>query len=443
MLRGDWLTQGPAVERFEAALCSVTGAEHAVALREPAPSRCTRRCGRPASARATPSRRHRCRSSPARAARCGSTRNRRSSTSIRRRSTSTSGTSGAATRSCAVHYAGLPIDLAGARRPAARGDRGRRARARRAHARRAGRATARAPTRACSRSTRSRRSRPVKVARSPRTRSSSPRRLRRFRSHGMVPRPEHGGWFYEISELTPNARISDLQCALGASQLTKLERFVTRRNELARRYQELLADLDVETAPTAPAGSRHAYHLYPVRVPRRAPCTRRCGRRHRRAGALRADLPPPALRTARRRPVGLSRDRAGLRRTAVAPDVPGTHRPAAGSGGRCAGGCARLKRPNWSIVTRPNPGIPSRPTYSPPPRLCDYGHAGDRPRRHPRGAHSRLVGAARTPPRRLTRRRGRRTRAHPASLAALRHVADEHRVRSAAPIRKAARATLR
>ena len=94
-------------------------------------------------------------------------------------------------------------------------------------------------------------------------------RLRRFRSHGMDPRPEHGGWFYEISELTPNARISDMQCALGASQITKLESFVTRRNELASRYHELLADLDVEPAPAALAGSRHAYHLYPVRVPRR------------------------------------------------------------------------------------------------------------------------------------------------------------------------------
>jgi perosamine synthetase len=94
-------------------------------------------------------------------------------------------------------------------------------------------------------------------------------RLRRFRSHGMVARPEHGGWFYEIAELTPNARISDLQCALGASQLAKLERFVIRRNEIAARYQELLTGLDVEPAPTALAGSRHAYHLYPVRVPQR------------------------------------------------------------------------------------------------------------------------------------------------------------------------------
>ena len=95
-------------------------------------------------------------------------------------------------------------------------------------------------------------------------------RLLRFRSHGIVPRPQHGGWFYEISELTPNARITDIQCALGTSQLNKLEQFVERRNEIAIRYEELLDSLDVEPAPMAhTAGSLHAHHLYPVRVPRR------------------------------------------------------------------------------------------------------------------------------------------------------------------------------
>jgi len=47
-------------------------------------------------------------------------------------------------------------------------------------------------------------------------------------------------------ELAPNARISDVQCALGTSQLAKLERFVKRRNEIAGQYEELLAGLDVE-----------------------------------------------------------------------------------------------------------------------------------------------------------------------------------------------------
>jgi UDP-4-amino-4,6-dideoxy-N-acetyl-beta-L-altrosamine transaminase len=91
-------------------------------------------------------------------------------------------------------------------------------------------------------------------------------RLRRFRNHGIVPHPEGGGWYYEIEELGFNYRITELQCALGASQLRKLPRFVERRNELAAHYRVLLADLPVDLPPAARPGWRHAYHLFPVRV---------------------------------------------------------------------------------------------------------------------------------------------------------------------------------
>jgi perosamine synthetase len=100
-------------------------------------------------------------------------------------------------------------------------------------------------------------------------------RLRRFRSHGVVARPDaegEGGWYYEVESLGFNYRITDLQCALGLSQLGKLGRFVVRRNELAARYRELLADVPgVVLPPAAPdaAGWRHAYHLFPVQVPHR------------------------------------------------------------------------------------------------------------------------------------------------------------------------------
>jgi dTDP-4-amino-4,6-dideoxygalactose transaminase len=90
--------------------------------------------------------------------------------------------------------------------------------------------------------------------------------LRRFRNHGIVPRPDRGGWYYEIETLGFNYRITDLQCALGASQLAKLERFVERRTALADRYRELLAGLPVELPPAAPGGWRHAYHLFTIRV---------------------------------------------------------------------------------------------------------------------------------------------------------------------------------
>jgi UDP-4-amino-4,6-dideoxy-N-acetyl-beta-L-altrosamine transaminase len=91
-------------------------------------------------------------------------------------------------------------------------------------------------------------------------------RLRRFRNHGIVPKPEGGGWFYEIASVGFNYRMTDLQAALGTSQLGKLERFVNRRNELADRYRRLLAGTPVLLPPDAPPGWRHAYHLFAVRV---------------------------------------------------------------------------------------------------------------------------------------------------------------------------------
>ncbi len=95
-------------------------------------------------------------------------------------------------------------------------------------------------------------------------------RLRRFRHHGIEPRPEQGGWVYDVVELAYNARLTDLQAALGTSQLSKLDRFLDRRQALADRYDVLLADLPVKCPPRAPTGFRHGLHLYPVRVARRA-----------------------------------------------------------------------------------------------------------------------------------------------------------------------------
>src|SRR5205814_8072883 len=54
-------------------------------------------------------------------------------------------------------------------------------------------------------------------------------RMRRFRNHGIERRPERGGWVYEVSSLGYNLRLTDLQAALGSSQLGKLDRFVATR----------------------------------------------------------------------------------------------------------------------------------------------------------------------------------------------------------------------
>jgi dTDP-4-amino-4,6-dideoxygalactose transaminase len=64
-----------------------------------------------------------------------------------------------------------------------------------------------------------------------------------------------------------NYRITDVQCALGTSQLAKLERFVVRRGEIAARYRELFAGTGVDLQPPVETPLRHAYHLVVALVP--------------------------------------------------------------------------------------------------------------------------------------------------------------------------------
>ena len=92
-------------------------------------------------------------------------------------------------------------------------------------------------------------------------------RLRRFRNHGIERMPERGGWYYEVIELGYNYRLNDVQAALGASQIRRLDSFVDRRNSLALRYRELLSG--VRLPPEPPAGQRHGRHLFPVWLPDR------------------------------------------------------------------------------------------------------------------------------------------------------------------------------
>lgn len=95
------------------------------------------------------------------------------------------------------------------------------------------------------------------------------RRLRHFRSHGIttdyVQREKAGSWHYEMVALGYNYRLSDLHCALGLSQLARLDDFIAKRRAIAKRYDEAFAGLP-EIAPLALLpGARHAYHLYILR----------------------------------------------------------------------------------------------------------------------------------------------------------------------------------
>jgi UDP-4-amino-4,6-dideoxy-N-acetyl-beta-L-altrosamine transaminase len=267
VLRGDWLTCGPAIEQFESALCAVTGARHAVAMANGtaalhgalwaagigsgdtvvssplsfhASASCALYVGaQPAFADIDPKT---CNLDVAQIPACDAL--------------------------VAVHFAGLPVDLR------ALPNRPRIVVEDAAHA--LGARTPDGPVGNCAHSDMACFSfHPVKAittAEGGAVTTNSDElagRLRRFRSHGTISKPEHGGWYYEIDELGYNFRISDLQAALGTSQLGKLPRFIERRNELAARYRELLADAPIDLAPDAPIGTRHAYHLFPVLVPNR------------------------------------------------------------------------------------------------------------------------------------------------------------------------------
>jgi perosamine synthetase len=94
-------------------------------------------------------------------------------------------------------------------------------------------------------------------------------RLRLFRSHGIVRQPEKGAWFYEISDLGFNYRMTDLQAALGTSQMKRLDFFISVRNEIAASYRSLLQDSNLVLPPSAPDESLHGYHLFPVLVENR------------------------------------------------------------------------------------------------------------------------------------------------------------------------------
>jgi UDP-4-amino-4,6-dideoxy-N-acetyl-beta-L-altrosamine transaminase len=91
------------------------------------------------------------------------------------------------------------------------------------------------------------------------------RRIRTLRSHGMI-RPEGGDpWWYEMGEIGFNYRLPDVLCALGLSQLAKLDRFVERRRALAARYEAALAGLAALVRPAArPEWSSPALHLMTV-----------------------------------------------------------------------------------------------------------------------------------------------------------------------------------
>ncbi len=100
-------------------------------------------------------------------------------------------------------------------------------------------------------------------------------RLDLLRSHGitrdetLMTKPMEGPWYYQQVTLGYNYRLTDMQAALGASQVERLEDYVNKRHEIAARYDTLLQDLPL-TLPWQGPDSYSAYHLYIVRLQSRS-----------------------------------------------------------------------------------------------------------------------------------------------------------------------------
>jgi dTDP-4-amino-4,6-dideoxygalactose transaminase len=91
-----------------------------------------------------------------------------------------------------------------------------------------------------------------------------------FRTHGITKDPallkkNDGGWYYEMQELGYNYRITEMQAALGISQMKRLDWSIERRNEIAKKYDEAFKGAAVKT-PFRAENIVHAFHLYIIQV---------------------------------------------------------------------------------------------------------------------------------------------------------------------------------
>lgn len=99
-------------------------------------------------------------------------------------------------------------------------------------------------------------------------------KLKCFRSHGICQDPNKfskhsGGWYYEMQDLGFNYRITDMQCALGISQLKRLDWSLQRRQEIAKKYDETFKNVPQIKTPKIEDGIFHAYHLYVIQIEKR------------------------------------------------------------------------------------------------------------------------------------------------------------------------------
>ena len=92
-----------------------------------------------------------------------------------------------------------------------------------------------------------------------------------LRSHGITKDPEvignsHGPCYYEMHEIGYNYRITDIQCALGSNQLSRLKQFVFKRRKIADTYEDYFSNIINIKTPSQRPNIAHAFHLYPLLI---------------------------------------------------------------------------------------------------------------------------------------------------------------------------------
>ena len=92
------------------------------------------------------------------------------------------------------------------------------------------------------------------------------KKVKLLRSHGVIKKKNKSPWSYEMQDLGFNYRLSDMSCALGLSQLKKVNKFIRKKQKIAQIYDKAFQNIKNIKIPLIKKNIQHSYHLYPLRI---------------------------------------------------------------------------------------------------------------------------------------------------------------------------------